>query len=370
MKRKVMFFINTLAGGGAEKVLVNLLKVLDYEKYDITLFILSGGDNLKAVPPQVHVKQIVKGTNWLSGLYTKAIQKIPRRWFAQLFLRGDFDIEIAYLPGFPTRVLAAKPSKPGVKKYAFVHGTIDESTFKVVNYSNVEECRREYFGFDKVCFVSEQARQCLEGCIGQMDNAEVVYNVVNCKEIEEKAQESTDISYTTNGTKFIAVGRLVAVKGFNRLLQAVKALKKKKYDFELWILGQGQMRDELSAYIKENQLDNVRLLGYHDNPCKYVKQADCFVCSSYTEGYSTAAIEALLVGTPVLTTDCAGMKEILGENEYGLIVDNSEQGIQDGLELFITDTDMAQRLGSKAKEYRKNSNIDSALKKYEELLDA
>ena len=65
MKKKIMFFINTLAGGGAERVLVNLLKVLDLEKYDITIVTIFGGENLKAVPPQVTVRQIIKNNNVL-----------------------------------------------------------------------------------------------------------------------------------------------------------------------------------------------------------------------------------------------------------------------------------------------------------------
>ncbi len=369
MKKRIMFFINTLAGGGAERVLVNLLKDLDLKKYDITVITIFGGENLKDIPPEVHVRQIIKKKNYISDFYNKLIHKIPRSWFAKLFLKGDFDVEIAYLPGFPTRALAAKHSKESTKKYAFVHGKIDDSSLKTVCYSNKEECHREYESFDRVCFVSEDAKKCLEGCIGKLSNAEVVYNVINRDEIKEKARESTDIAYTTKGTKFVAVGRLVEVKGFDRLLKAVKELKE-NYDFELWILGQGHLYDELNDYINDNNLDNVRLLGYRDNPYKYIGQANYFVCSSYSEGYSTATIEALTVGTPVITTDCPGMKEILCDDKYGFIVENSEEGIKNGLELVMKDKELGEKIKKNVKEYSENGNFDTALEKYIELLDA
>ena len=135
MKKKIMFFINTLAGGGAERVLVNLLKVLDLNKYDITVITIFGGENFKYIPREVKVRQIIKKNNVFTCYYNKIIHKIPRSWFAALFLKGDFDIEISYLPGFPTRVLAAKKSNPGTKKYAFIHGKIEESSLKIVCYS-------------------------------------------------------------------------------------------------------------------------------------------------------------------------------------------------------------------------------------------
>lgn len=297
------------------------------------------------------------------------MHKIPRKLFAQLYLRGKFDVEIAYLPGFPTRVIAAKHSKIGTKKYAFIHGKIDEESLSRVCYSTKEECRNEYELFDKVCFVSEDAKDCLEGCIGKLNNAEVVYNVINREEIKKKAQEPTDVSYTTKGTKFVAVGRLVEIKGFDRLLKAVKELKE-KYDFELWILGQGHLYDKLTDYINENNLDNVRLLGYHDNPYKYVKQSDYFVCSSYSEGYSTAAVEALTIEIPVITTDCPGMNEILRNDQYGVIVENSEVGIKNGLELVMKEKDRREQIKKNVKEYSENGSFDSALEKYIELLDA
>ena len=368
MKKKIMFFINTLAGGGAERVLANLLKVLDFQKYDVTVITVRGGENLKEIPPEVNVRQIIKNENKLSAFFVKILYNMPKKWFAALFLRGKFDIEISYLPGFPTRRLAAKKSHPDTKKIAFIHGQITEESMKVLGYRNTKTCIDEYHDFAKVCFVSKNAKNCFETSVGALNNSMVLYNVVNSEEIKELALAPVDMSYATKGIKFIAVGRLVEVKGFERLLSVVKELKE-AYDFELWILGQGHLYEKLNNYIIENKLDNVRLLGYHDNPYAYMRQADYLVCSSYSEGYSTVAIESLILGVPVIATLCPGMDEIIQEDKYGYIVDNSETGLKSGIEYVLTENEATAEIINNAQKYSKNCNFDKALEEYTRLFD-
>ena len=99
------------------------------------------------------------------------------------------------------------------------------------------------------------------------------------------------------------------------------------------ILGIGPQQRELENFIKENSLESVvTLLGYKTNPYKYLEKSSLFVCSSLSEGFSTAVTEALIVGTPVCTVDVSGMKEILGKNnEYGLITENTEEALYQGI---------------------------------------
>lgn len=98
------------------------------------------------------------------------------------------------------------------------------------------------------------------------------------------------------------MGKLTKNKGFDRLLAVVRRLREDGMPVHLYLLGEGPMRTELERYIAENALENsVTLLGYQTNPYKYVAKCDLFVCSSFAEGFSTAATEALIVGTPVCT---------------------------------------------------------------------
>ena len=95
--------------------------------------------------------------------------------------------------------------------------------------------------------------------------------------------------------------------------------------------------EDVNAKIEEYGLkDHVHLLGYDTNPYKYVSKMDVFICASYNEGYSTAVTESIVVGTPVITTDCPGMSEILGDSGAGIIVENSYEGLRDITEALLT----------------------------------
>ncbi len=177
-----------------------------------------------------------------------------------------------------------------------------------------------------------------------------LYIVIDYDEIKDMANEAIDTAYLTRGVKLIAVGRLVEIKGFERLLRVVSELKA-SYDFELWILGQGPLYDQLNGYIRQNALHNVRLLGYQENPYPYMQCADCLVCSSFSEGYSTVVLEALALGVPVLTTDCPGMDELVKPGNRGYIVENSETGLKKGLEYILKEKKALAEIRNNAQNY-------------------
>jgi len=127
----------------------------------------------------------------------------------------------------------------------------------------------------------------------------------------------------------IAVGTLKESKGYERMLRIIKRLREEDYSICLYILGIGPQQQLLEKYIEDNNLhETVKLLGYKTNPYKYVAKCDLFICASFAEGFSTAATEALIVGTPVCTVEVSGMKEMLGNhNEYGLVAENNEEAL-------------------------------------------
>ena len=140
------------------------------------------------------------------------------------------------------------------------------------------------------------------------------------------------------------------VKGFERLLHIIKQLVADGEKVHLYLLGKGPLEKELKNYIKNNRLEKyVTMLGYQINPYKYVAKSDIFVCSSYSEGFSTAVTEALIVGTAICTVDVSGMNEMLGENnEYGIVTENSEEGLYQGLKVLLNDKEKLEKYKQKA----------------------
>ena len=333
MKKRLRFFITTLNTGGAERVLMNLLAWLDPEKYEVSLLTVRGGDNEGLIPPHVKYRSLLKDGK-LSGLLQRLLLKLPAKVFASMFLKGDHDYEIAYLEGKPTEYVLAK--KTDAKKIAFIHYDLSVKSVDLPMYRDAESCLAVYRRFDDVCFVSNDALQGFEKTFGSLENGRVVHNVINSAAILNGAAQPADREYETNGLKLVAVGRLVYQKNFEMLISVVSELSR-EYDLELWIIGDGEKRRVLAELIETNGLNNVHLLGNLDNPFPYVKKADLFVCSSRFEGYSTAVLESIILGIPVLTTDCAGMYELLEDGKYGEIVDNSPESLKDGLRKFAQD---------------------------------
>ena len=207
--------------------------------------------------------------------------------------------------------------------------------------------------------------------MGKWNNLEVKYNTVETEYIKKCSEEEiTDIKISDKTLNLVSVGRLIEQKSYKRLLAVHKKLIEEGIYHYLYILGDGGQQNELLNYICQNELNNTAfLLGFKDNPWKYVSKADLFVCSSWKEGFSTAVTESLIVGTPVITTLCSGMKEMLGDSEYGMIVDNDEDSLYRGLKELLTDKDKLRYYTQKAKERGEFFDTKRTVVEVEKLLD-
>jgi glycosyltransferase involved in cell wall biosynthesis len=144
----------------------------------------------------------------------------------------------------------------------------------------------------------------------------------------------------------------------------------KDFNFQLWIVGEGDERKKLEELIRERDIRSVSLLGYQTNPYSFMSKADLYVCSSIYEGYSTVVTEALTLALPVLTTDCAGMNEILDGGEYGMIVSNTEEALKEGLTRFLSSPDIYQHYKQKALEKSSTLSNQIAIREFGALFEA
>lgn len=365
-KKKILFLINTLACGGAEKVLINLLNQLDKTKYEIDLLVVEDGVNADNLDKNIQYRCILKRKKgFLHGIKKWLIYHLPYRLFSKFFIKGEYDCEIAFLEGFPTRIIACRRTK--ARKIVVVHCSL---TYNIVSglYNTPRDVHKDYDKLDQVVFVSESAKQIFEKNFGALNNAKVLHNVMDINEIKDLSMQECSIRYQTTGTKLISIGRLEKVKGFDRLFNIVSHLEK-KYAFELWLLGDGSQCEFLEQQLKEKDIHSIKLLGYQKNPYPFLKQADVYVCSSYAEGYSTVIKESLFCGVPVITTNCGGAHEILTEGENGYIVDNSEEALERGLEKLLLDKTLLSVVKNGALDYINKYNTRQEIEEYEKLLD-
>lgn len=367
--KKLLFLINSLSGGGAEKVLVDMVNALDKQKYDITVqTLINDGVYVNTLNENIHYKSIIKTKNkGLRKLLSYLIQfVIPPSIVYKLFIRGDYDVETAYLEGAPLKLIAASDSH--ARKLTWVHIDLynyDHNTKLFKSTAHNAEC---YKRFDKIICVSGEVEKMFLKKFGEFRNTQVQYNVLDEVEILKKSEEECELS-PSNGLRFVSVGRLAHQKGYDRLIDIFASLKSEGMTPELIILGQGPDRGELEKQIKSAGLDNVKLMGFQKNPYKYIARSDVFICSSRAEGFSTVATEAILLGKPIVTTDCAGMHDLLGDSEYGLITENDENALYEGIKAIIKDKNLLEHYREQATKRREYFKKETRIKEIERLFD-
>ena len=344
---KVLFLIHDLGYGGAERVLVNLANHLNHDKFQITVMTLfDSGENRKLLNEKVKYKSwcpiIFRGNSHLMKLFT------PEQ-LHQMIIKDHYDIEIAYLEGPTSRVVSGNHNNK-VVTISWIHNQPHSMKAISRSFRSDIEARKAYSSFDKVIFVSEDVKSGFLKHINTKISSGVLYNTNDTDLIYSLSKENCGDIFSKDIFTLIGIGKLLKSKGFDRLLRIVKRLTDNHFMVRLLILGEGPERINYENYIKNNHLENnVKLLGFQSNPYKYLAHSDLFVCASLSEGFSTAATEALILGIPVCTVEVSGMREMLGNNEYGLIVRNSDEDLYLGIKRFLENPELLENYKEKAR---------------------
>lgn len=338
----ILFFIESLSGGGAEKVLRNLVNAMDQTKFCITVQTLYPEDAEKYLAPGIHYKHCYPAKNHINEFRMRAEAAAGLTY--PLRIKGDYDIEVAYLECGSTKIMASSTNAKALK-LAWVHCDLAKKADNPAAFA--KETAKYYRKYDRVVCVSEDVRRSFQEMYGPVAETAIVYNCYDDAEILHKAEKQVS---EEEARTIIAIGRLTAQKGFDRLLRVHKRLIDEGIRYQLKILGEGEDRKALEAFVEQNGLtDTVALCGFQENPYPMLKNAAFYVCSSRYEGFSTTVIESLILGTPVVTTDCTGMREILGDSEYGLITANDDEAFYEGVKRMLTEPGLLECYARQAK---------------------
>lgn len=366
--KTVLFLIPTLGGGGAEKVLVNLANNLDKTKYDVTVQTIFKND--------VHSSSLNKDVKFVRGK-VKAFRGnvVLSKLFSPAFLyrtivKKRYDIVIAYLEGLACRIVAGCPYDD-VKKMAFVHIKVNSTKSASYCFRNIDEMNKLYNRFDVISCCAETVKQGFENAVKLDKPCIVLYNVNETEDIVAKSNMPLENFKFSDDINLISVGRLVKQKGFDRLINVHKRLLDEGIKNYLYILGEGDLRSSLEKQVEDlNVQDTVHFLGFQTNPYHYVANADLFVCSSIEEGFSTAVTESLVVGTPIVSTNCSGAYELLGyANEYGIVTENNEDALYDGVYNMLVKEGKLAYYKERAKERGSNFSKSKTIEAVEKVLD-
>ena len=341
---KVLFLIEHMKMGGAENVLRNLVNHLDPAKFDVTVQTIWPHDAAGQFREGIRLRSCYKVRNRWTELLMRIEAQLKLTY--PLRIRDDYDIECAFLEFAPTKILSSSTNRKA-KKVAWVHCDL----LKVAEDSGavLSKGTAWYQQYQKVVCVSEDVRRSFAEFYGSAPESLVLHNVIDDAQIKERSLRAVPESPPLRKKTVISVGRLERQKNYDGLLRVHNRLIKEGYEYNLWILGKGAQRQRLEDYIQKEALeDSVKLLGYVENPYPYLREADFLVCSSKYEGFSTFITEGLILGKAIVTTECTGMKEQLGESEYGLITPNDEESLYQGMKKMLSDDSLRKHYEEKA----------------------
>lgn len=376
MKKKVLFIQETLDGGGAEKVLINILSNFNYDKYDITLLLLiKSGVYLDDIDPRVKLLSLFndnKIDNHKRIIAKKLFANYNSNLFFKLIIKrlsiGKFDTIISFLEG-ETIILHEILMKNAKRNITWVH-----SDFINFNWTrNIFPKNREadiYKRMDDIVFVSNDSMaQFYKNFNITPSGNRIIYNPIPREKIILESKENTSLNIKRKLT-ISTIGRLIPVKGYDRLIRVAKQLKDSEYDVDFWIIGSGLQYDELKEMtIALNIEDSVRFLGFHKNPYPYIAQSDIFISTSEAEGFSLVICEALCLGKPIVSTVTTGPREILENGKYGILTEHNDNSIKEGLIKLITDSQLRERYSMLSAQRAEMFNISLTLNEIYNLID-
>jgi len=374
--KEVLFIIEGLFGGGAERALVELLKHIDYTQYNVTLgVIFAGGIYTKEVPSQVSLFHIFSGngTSLESSLRRKALRyckKYGNTWlmkflFWQKCKQHHFDIIISFIEGYPV-LFHSTICKWAKLNISWVHCDLCHQHWTTAYYHTDHDEKLCYEKMDKIVFVSRNSMESFDH-LYKIPNAKTfLYNIVDADNIRRLAKQKVVMHDRFTIT---SIGSLYKVKGYDRLIRIAKLFKDRGYTLHFQILGQGeefesllQMRDELGLQ------DDVTFLGFKENPYPYLKQSDIFVSTSLSEGLPYVICEALVLGIPVIATKTSGAMELLEDGKYGILTEHDDASIYGAIKKLIDSDALCREYQEKSLFRAKVFDIEETMARFYDII--
>ena len=374
MKKLLFITWSVSYGYGTEKSLADVLNRMDSTKYDISvlpLFKYSGNkifnDNVKVLDPLIdYTEENFDEQKALNNYYSLLADPL-------LFnkrIRDKYDCIIACNHNAPSYF--ASYIKAGAK-LIWIRGDMKELDYKQFDENSAEykQVKQEHEmqanvlkTFDAIAVISEVVSKNLSELFGITENVVKISNSVDSSKIKLLSREKVPLP---DKMLFTTLGRLDYNKNQIMLLKAAKEVKKRGKDFMVYILGEGEDRPKLESYIKYNHLDeNIKILGFIENPYPYIKNSIATVLTSLSEGFSLALAESVILNTPFISTDVGIARELVEKYDCGDIIDYDEKELAYCIIKYMDKYDGYRDIFDMDKEY----DIETEVMKTTELIDS
>lgn len=394
MKEKILFVIPSLRSGGAEKSLITLLSLMDYEKFSVDLLSFRrDGLFFDKIPSEVNIikgtedyemfdgdvksatKYFIKKGKFISvinrlryGRAYKIKDEDRREKFMWSMLKkqlpvcnGEYSCVVGYLEGNAS--FFAAEFKNVRKRICYVH-----SDFKRLGI-NRKLSEDAFKKCDTIVTVSQICADSLKELFPSANEKIVVIeNIISPRLLNEYAEEEQVFLRSGQETVLLTVGRFAPPKGIDLAVRACALLKKKGYKVKWYHIGEGDLRQSIEALVSELDVrEEFILLGERSNPYPYIGQCDIYVQPSRYEGKSIAIDEAKCLHKPIVTTNFTTVADQIADGVNGMICQMDENDIANKIELLIIDTELRKKLTDNL--LREKTGNEEELEKFYALLN-
>ncbi len=363
-RRRVLFLMPTLGGGGAERVIVTLLRHLDRARFEPHLALVEAvGPYLEEVPADIplHDLKAKRVRHAFPGIIRLSWKLRPHAIHSAMC-----ELNLA-------TVLSRPFLPPGLRLLIREDSLLSALNAQERHHPLVWNwlCRQLYARADKIICVGNYVLDDLANNFSiPRSKLARIYNPVDLDMARQQAEAGGN-PYSGEGPHLVAAGRLSKEKGFDVLLDALPLARAAISHADLTILGEGPLKADLLAQRERLGLTRaVHLAGFQPNPYPYFKHADLFVLPSRFEGFGLVVMEALAVGTPVVASDCRGsVREILAGCPIARLVRPSDpKALAEGIiSAFKTPNSELQSHGE-LDVFLSRFEVKRVMRDYEELL--
>ena len=370
---KVLFVISALEAGGAEKSLINLLNLFDYNRYQVDLLLFKKeGIFMDQIPEEVRIIEAPDDLFYLYnihgrqikhalGAFPSIIARITGTIYRNYSVRNksypgtqirwnkfykkhisifndEYDIAISYMHGEVMYYVAEKIKAR--KKITWVHNDYRALKLK-------PETDYPYLcSFDKIATISDECVDILTQVFPQIkDKVVSIPNLTSSSLIRKRAElyypEEYKDSCNANKVIILSIGRLNYQKGFDIAIKIAAEMKKRGLQFVWYIIGQGTEQEHLTELINQFGLkEEFVLLGIRENPYPYIKNADIIAQPSRYEGKSVVIDEAKILHKPIVVSDYATVRDQITNENEGIISKLEVENFAEALEKLIQSKDL------------------------------
>ncbi len=380
-KKSLLIVIPHLTIGGVQKTLISALKALDYDKYDVTLYLRKNRTNLLefvdsranvivnkdphhyyrkpyAVSLQIKImlNKLLGRKDSVSALNKELADRIRDDSMSYAretyFKNKKFDIAVAYVQGYTS--LFVNKFINADEKIIFYHTSADE----------LHEMHELILpGFDKIAALHEDQRLLLEKWYPKHKSKILVVENYTDQEIITAQSKEKEIKVPDGKTVLCSCGRFTPVKGFDLAVKCAKILKNNDTDFIWYFVGDGPEKDNLVRLIEENNLSKkIIITGMQKNPYPYMAACDIYIQPSYEEAMPVTILEAQRLNKPVISTATVGGKKLIQDGKNGLVCEINANSLAENIEKLIRD----KKTYSNIVDSLKNTDYSHEFEKYKE----